>query len=122
FISGDAGSDVIDGGAGDDLIDGDGILNSESTPNSSAANNDVINGGEGDDILLGGIGDDRLIPGKGDDLIDGGEGTDTGVASGKQANYKIRKRLDGSVVVIDRRTDNKNEGLELYRDTERFEF
>ncbi|MEH2251107.1 calcium-binding protein [Nostoc sp.] len=121
FISGDAGSDVIDGGAGDDLIDGDGILNSESTPNSSAAN-DVINGGEGDDILLGGIGDDRLIPGKGDDLIDGGEGTDTGVASGKQANYKIRKRLDGSVVVIDRRTSDNNEGLELYRDPERFEF
>jgi VCBS repeat-containing protein len=130
FISGDAGSDLIKGGDGDDLIDGDGILASSVANSLGLAEtvldplnaNDILEGDDGDDILLGGIGDDRLIPGKGDDLIDGGEGTDTGVASSQQENYKIRKRLDGSVVVIDRRITDDNEGLELYRNTEQFEF
>jgi Ca2+-binding RTX toxin-like protein len=129
FISGDPGSDTIEGGSGDDIIDGDSTLaqniapalGTETSTSTSVSANDVINGGFGDDIILGGIGDDRLIPGKGNDLIEGGEGTDTGVSSGTSTDYRIRKRLDASILVIDERTTD-NEGIELYLDTEKFEF
>jgi Ca2+-binding RTX toxin-like protein len=129
FISGDPGSDTIEGGSGDDIIDGDSALaqniapalGTETSTSTSVSANDVINGGDGDDIILGGIGEDRLIPGKGNDLIEGGEGTDTGVSSGTSTDYRLRKRLDASILVIDERTTD-NEGIELYRDTEKFEF
>ncbi|MEG3908156.1 calcium-binding protein [Microcoleus sp. w2-18bC1] len=129
FISGDPGSDTIEGGSGDDIIDGDSALaqnmapalGTETSTSTSVSANDVINGGFGDDIILGGIGDDRLIPGKGNDLIEGGEGTDTGVSSGTSTDYRLRKRLDASILLIDERTTD-NEGIELYRDTEKFEF
>ncbi len=129
YLSGEAGSDNIQGGDGEDLIDGDSLLadsfsqsSGEEIENQDPNNaNDVIDAGNGDDILLGGIGNDRLIAGFGNDVIDGGEGTDTGVAISNEENYRVRKRIDGSIVVIDKR-QNDSEGIDLYQNTELLEF
>lgn len=130
FISGDSGSDKIFGGGGDDFLDGDGLLtssvtstmdsNEAVTTNSTTSAADVIDGGEGNDIILGGAGNDILTPGTGTDLVDGGEGVDVGVSSGSRTEYRVRRRLDGSVVSIDLRPGI--EGITLYRNVEQFQY
>jgi Ca2+-binding RTX toxin-like protein len=128
YLSGELGSDNIQGGDGEDLIDGDSILAQsfgEQVDNSDPNNaKDIIDGGAGDDILLGGIGDDRIILGLGNDVVDGGEGNDTSVAIGNLDDYKLRKRLDGSIVAIDEieKDDANNREIDLYQNIEFLEF
>jgi Ca2+-binding RTX toxin-like protein len=125
YLSGELGSDNIQGGDGEDLIDGDSILAQsfgESVDNSDPNNaRDIIDGGAGDDVLLGGIGDDRIILGLGNDVVDGGDGTDTSVVVNNVDDYKLRKRLDGSIVAIDKRDANNRE-IDLYQNIELLEF
>ncbi|EDX83384.1 type I secretion target GGXGXDXXX repeat protein domain protein [Synechococcus sp. PCC 7335] len=125
YIVGQQGRDIILGKGGDDILVGEDLFNPIEAPDGSPSSDlpfvggDVIDGGKGDDLLLGSSGDDVLLPGFGDNAVDGGEGTDVGVSNGVSNDFSIRRRLDGSVVVVDVRSQKS---LTLYQNVERFKF
>ena len=84
-IYGGDGDDYIVGGPGDDLLDG-------------GAGNDEIYGGDGNDTLLGGDGDDQLYGESGRNVIDGGDGDDIAYIDGWMSDFRIYRKLDGTVV------------------------
>ncbi|HRD76470.1 MAG TPA: Ig-like domain-containing protein [Hyphomicrobiaceae bacterium] len=86
-LIGGKGSDTVLGGAADDaLYGGNRPGGTPSLPRApTAADNDVVRGGDGndmvygnhgDDELFGDAGNDKLYGGKGNDLVDGGDGDD----------------------------------------------
>ena len=58
---------------------------------------------------------------QGDDNINGGDGVDTVVFSGNYSDYAIVVRASGAVVVVDQ-TSGFNEGRDVVREVEFFEF
>lgn len=100
-LRGDAQDNTIDGHDGHDLIEGRG----------------------GSDLLFGSLGDDRLAGGGRDDIVHGGAGTDTGVWSGRRADFAISETgyAAGSARVVDLRGGSP-EGSDITYEIERFRF
>jgi hypothetical protein len=73
LICGPAGG-FLSGGAGSDVLDGSLAVDSVSLYGGSG--DDRLTAGTGSDTLSGGDGDDRLIGDEGNDILDGGSGID----------------------------------------------
>ena len=98
FITGLAGSDVIESEHGDDWVDG-GSGNDEI---ESGRGNDTILGGIGNDTLEGRSNDDYIHGGRDDDYIDGGSGNDTLVGGDGADTFEFWfSEEPGNDVVVD---------------------
>ena len=103
-----AGSLVASGAAGNDIV-------------WTGGGDDVVHGIDGNDHLVSGPGSDELSGGENDDTLDGGADTDTAQYSGNRADYAITDNGDGSITIIDMRTDSPD-GTDLVRNVEFFQF
>lgn len=120
YIAGQDGRDILLGKEGDDILDGGASQAFCINFPCELDEIDILDGGVGDDILIGGKWNDILLPGPGNNLVDGGEGADIGVSSGVRNDFKLRRRLDESVVSRD--ISGTKEELTLYKNVEQFKF
>jgi Ca2+-binding RTX toxin-like protein len=74
----------------------------------NSLNNKIV-GHNGVNSLKGGGGNDTLEGGKNDDVLDGGSGINTAVFSGRESDYQIIRNANGSITVMDTRTDQDGE-------------
>ncbi|MCM2276384.1 MAG: Ig-like domain-containing protein, partial [Candidatus Didemnitutus sp.] len=70
----------------------------------------------------GGAGRDTLVGGSGTDALDGGGGVDVARFSGRQSDYRITTKADGTVTVTDQRPGATYDGIDTLSNIERLYF
>ncbi|WP_082506625.1 hypothetical protein, partial [Rhizobium sp. Leaf383] len=105
---------------GSSAVNGTGnALNNIITGNGAAnkliggAGNDEMNAENGADELTGGAGNDKFI---------GGAGTDIAVYAGDKASYVVSLMNNGAYQVVDQRSGNVNEGIDIVSGVELLRF